>query len=69
LAEVKLEAVAAVFVASVKCWPLIGSVSDWWFCGSFLWIVGGMEWLGEILVLLQDDDDACGCRHLLEGVV
>jgi hypothetical protein len=28
-----------------------------------------MEGLGEILMLLQDNGDACGFRYLLEGVV
>jgi hypothetical protein len=69
LSGVKLEVVAAVFVASFKCWPLMGSVSAWWFRGAFWWIVGRMEWQGEIPVLLQDDGGACGRRHLLEGVV
>jgi hypothetical protein len=31
--------------------------------------MGQMEGLGEIPVLLHDDGDACGRRHLLEGVV
>jgi hypothetical protein len=52
LAGVKLEVVAAIIMASVKCWPLIGSLSDWWLWGAFWWIVGRMEWRGEIHVLL-----------------
>jgi hypothetical protein len=35
----------------------------------FLWTVGLLEGSGEIPVLVQDDGDACGRRHLLEGVV
>jgi hypothetical protein len=44
-------------------------VSVWWFRGAFSWIVGLMEWRGEIPLLLQDDGGACGHRHFLEGVV
>jgi hypothetical protein len=46
---------------------LLGSVSAGSEC--LWWTVGQMEGLGEIVVLLQDDSDACGRRHLLEGVV
>jgi hypothetical protein len=52
-----------------KCWPLFGSVLDFGFRDASWRIVGRMEGWGEILVLLQGDGDACGCRHLLEGVV
>jgi hypothetical protein len=46
---------------------LLDSVSTGSDC---LWLtVGQMEGLGEIPVLLQDDSDACGRRHLLKGVV
>jgi hypothetical protein len=52
LPGVKLEVVAAIIMASVKCWPLIGSLFGWWLWGAFWWIVGRMEWRGEIHVLL-----------------
>jgi hypothetical protein len=39
------------------------------FFGCLLVDCGADGMVGEIHVLLQDDGDACGRRHLLEGVI
>jgi hypothetical protein len=48
---------------------LLRGVFGCWFQGASRWIVGKMVWLGEIPMLLQDDDNACGRHSLLEGIV
>jgi hypothetical protein len=39
VAGVMLEVVTAASMASIKCWPLVGSVHNWRFRGAFLWTV------------------------------
>jgi hypothetical protein len=67
LVGVKLEVVISLI--GVKFWPLVGTVSGRCFPVTLLWTVERMEGLGEIPVLLQDDNYACGNDQLLEVVV
>jgi hypothetical protein len=64
---VKLKVVGTSLVG-VKCFDLSLVMSDCWLLFASL-DLGLMVGMGEIHVLSQDDDDACECRHLPEGVI
>jgi hypothetical protein len=52
-----------------KCWLLLGGAFGCWIQDASWQTMGWTEGLGEISMLLQGDGYACGCRHLLDGVV